>query len=78
MEVIAIIGDSNDRTKFGNKAVRAFKRQGWIPLILVWSPLLGYSTVKALVQICCRRIKEVDCRIAANKISERQPIYQIG
>ena len=26
---IAIIGASNDRSKFGNKAVRAFRHQGW-------------------------------------------------
>ena len=28
MAVIAVIGASNDRRKFGNKAVRAFRRQG--------------------------------------------------
>ena len=29
MKTIAIIGASADRGKFGNKAVRAFLRQGW-------------------------------------------------
>jgi predicted CoA-binding protein len=29
MPVIAVIGASNDRRKFGNKAVRAFRRQGY-------------------------------------------------
>lgn len=29
MKVVAIIGASNDRNKFGNRAVRAFKRQGY-------------------------------------------------
>ena len=29
MKTVAIIGASNDRTKFGNKAVRAFRRQGY-------------------------------------------------
>ena len=29
MPVIAIIGASNDRRKFGNKALRAFRRQGY-------------------------------------------------
>ncbi len=29
MRTIAILGASNDRSKFGNKAVRAFVRQGW-------------------------------------------------
>lgn len=29
MKTIAIIGASTDRNKFGNKAVRAFVRQGW-------------------------------------------------
>jgi len=29
MKTIAIVGASADRNKFGNKAVRAFQRQGW-------------------------------------------------
>src|ERR1700739_4892489 len=29
MKTVAIIGASNDRHKFGNKAVRAFKQQGY-------------------------------------------------
>jgi predicted CoA-binding protein len=29
MPVIAIIGASNDRSKFGNKALRAFRNQGY-------------------------------------------------
>lgn len=29
MKVVAVIGASNDRRKFGNRAVRAFKRQGY-------------------------------------------------
>jgi len=29
MKTVAIIGASADRSKFGNKAVRAFVRQGW-------------------------------------------------
>lgn len=29
MKSVAIIGASNDRTKFGNKAVRAFRQQGY-------------------------------------------------
>jgi uncharacterized protein len=29
MKTVAIIGASNDRAKFGNKAVRAFLRQGY-------------------------------------------------
>ena len=29
MPVVAIIGASNDRRKFGNRALRAFKRQGY-------------------------------------------------
>jgi predicted CoA-binding protein len=29
MPTIAIIGASNDRSKFGNKALRAFRRQGY-------------------------------------------------
>jgi uncharacterized protein len=29
MKIVAIIGASNDRNKFGNKAVRAFQQQGY-------------------------------------------------
>ncbi|HSH93541.1 MAG TPA: CoA-binding protein [Roseimicrobium sp.] len=29
MKSVAILGASNDRAKFGNKAVRAFLHQGW-------------------------------------------------
>jgi predicted CoA-binding protein len=29
MKTVAIIGASNDRGKYGNKAVRAFQRQGY-------------------------------------------------
>ena len=29
MKTVAIIGASNDRTKFGNKSVRAFRAQGY-------------------------------------------------
>lgn len=29
MKVVAVVGASNDRHKFGNRAVRAFKRQGY-------------------------------------------------
>jgi hypothetical protein len=29
MPIVAIVGASTDRTKFGNKAVRAYLRQGW-------------------------------------------------
>lgn len=32
MSSIAIIGASNDRRKFGNKAVRAYHQQGWTVL----------------------------------------------
>lgn len=28
-ETVAVVGASTDRTKFGNKAVRAYARQGW-------------------------------------------------
>src|SRR5262244_2027325 len=29
MPAVAIVGASPDRSKFGNKAVRAYQRQGW-------------------------------------------------
>jgi uncharacterized protein len=29
MPAVAVIGASNDRAKYGNRAVRAYRRQGW-------------------------------------------------
>jgi acyl-CoA synthetase (NDP forming) len=29
MAAVAVIGASNDRAKYGNRAVRAYRRQGW-------------------------------------------------
>ncbi len=29
MKTVAVLGASNDRNKYGNKAVRAFQQQGW-------------------------------------------------
>jgi len=29
MPVVAVVGASSDRGKYGNKAVRAYRRQGW-------------------------------------------------
>lgn len=48
---VAVIGASNDRTKFGNKAVRAYRRQGWDvypvhPSATVIEGVQAYRTVR--------------------------------
>src|SRR5215211_699788 len=50
MKSIAIIGASNDRNKFGNKAVRAFLRQGYkvFPVNLKSREIEGLSTFRTI------------------------------
>jgi len=50
---VAIVGASNDRAKFGNKAVRAYLRQGWTvypvnPNEKTVEGLTAYPTVAAI------------------------------
>lgn len=50
---IAIVGASNDRSKFGNKAVRAFQNQGWEvfpvhPALTEIEGLRAYPTLDAI------------------------------
>ena len=53
MPSIAVIGASNDRTKYGNRAVRAYQAQGWTvypvnPREAVIEGLRAYRTVADL------------------------------
>lgn len=53
MPTVAILGASPDRSKFGNKAVRAYVRQGWTvypvhPKADVVEGLKAYRTVRDL------------------------------
>jgi predicted CoA-binding protein len=50
---IAILGASNDRAKYGNKAVRAFQKQGWDvypvnPREIEIEGIRGYPSLDAL------------------------------
>ena len=56
--VIAIIGASADRSKFGNKAVRAYVEMGWevIPVNARGGTIEGIPAVTSLGQIA----KEID------------------
>ena len=51
--VIAIIGASSDRKKFGNKAVRAYVEMGWtvIPINARGGTIEGLPAVKSLREI---------------------------
>jgi predicted CoA-binding protein len=44
MPAVAVIGASNDRSKYGNRAVRAYLRQGWI----VYPVNPGETTIEGL------------------------------
>jgi len=50
---VAVVGASADRSKFGNKAVRAFQRQGWEvfpvhPTLTVIEGLRAYPNLDAI------------------------------
>jgi predicted CoA-binding protein len=51
MPSVAVVGASADRSKFGNKAVRAYQRQGWTvypvhPKLTEIEGLKAYASVK--------------------------------
>jgi predicted CoA-binding protein len=51
--VVAIIGASNDRTKFGNRAVRAFQRQGYtvVPINLHEAEIEGLKAYRTVLDV---------------------------
>ena len=53
MKTIAIIGASNDRSKYGNKAVRAYLKQGYTvyPVNLNQSNIEGVPSFKSIREI---------------------------
>ena len=53
MKTVAVIGASNDRRKFGNKAVRAFQAEGYtvVPVNLTESQVEGLPTYKSVLDI---------------------------
>lgn len=50
MPVVAVVGASSDRSKFGNKALRAYARQGWdvLPVHPTASEIEGFQAVSSL------------------------------
>jgi len=52
-KVVAVIGASNDRQKFGNKAVRAFRHQGYdvVPINPHASAVEGLKTYKSVLDV---------------------------
>jgi uncharacterized protein len=52
-KVVAIIGASNDRNKFGNRAVRAFQRQGYtvIPINPHESEIEGLKAYASVLDV---------------------------
>jgi predicted CoA-binding protein len=51
--VVAVIGASSDRTKFGNKAVRAFARQGYtvVPIHPRDGEIEGWRTYRSVLDV---------------------------
>jgi predicted CoA-binding protein len=56
MKSVAVLGASTDRAKFGNKAVRAFRLQGWT----VYPVNPKETEIEGLP--CCKGIAEVPVR----------------
>ena len=52
-KVVAVVGASRDRRKFGNKAVRAFRRQGYqvVPINPHESDIEGLKTYKSVLDV---------------------------
>ena len=52
-KVVAVVGASNDRRKFGNKAVRAFQRQGYqvVPVNPHESDIEGLKTYASVLEV---------------------------
>ena len=53
MKTVAILGASNDRSKFGNKAVRAFRQQGYTvyPVNLKETQIEGLPAFKSIADV---------------------------
>jgi predicted CoA-binding protein len=56
MKTVAIIGASNDRNKFGNKSVRAFRQQGYTvyPVNLKETKIEGLPAYKSIFEVPVR------------------------
>ena len=56
MKTVAVIGASNDRVKFGNKAVRAFRQQGYTvyPVNLKETEIEGLSAYRSIRDVPVR------------------------
>ena len=56
MKTVAVIGASNDRAKFGNKAVRAFRQQGYVvyPVNLKETEIEGLSAYRSVRDVPVR------------------------
>jgi hypothetical protein len=53
LKTVAVVGASTNRSKFGNKAVRAYHQQGWVvyPVNPKGDAIEGLSTYRALSQV---------------------------
>jgi predicted CoA-binding protein len=52
-KVVAVVGASRDRSKFGNKAVRAFARQGYtvVPVHPTETEIEGYRAYASVLEV---------------------------
>jgi len=70
MKTVAIIGASTDRSKFGNKAVRAFQQQGYT----VYPVNPKESEVEGLA--ACKSIRDVPVRPQMISVYVPPPVVQ--
>ena len=75
MPAVAVIGASNDRAKYGNKAVRAYLRQGWTvfpvnPRESVVEGLRSYARVTDILDTIDRASLYVPPEIGATLLAD--------
>lgn len=60
-KTVAILGASSDRTKFGNKSVRAHRKQGWIvyPINPKAAQIEGLPAYKSLADVPAGRLARI-------------------
>jgi len=53
LKTVAVVGASNDRSKFGNKALRAFRDQGWtvIPITPAATSVEGVPAYRSVLDV---------------------------
>ncbi len=60
-KTVAVVGASNDRTKYGNKAVRAYLKQGWqvFPINPKEDTIEGLKAYRSVLDVPVERLNRI-------------------